>query len=105
MKKTWETIREVLGTQKHREDIPDFFRGAGSIITGSKNIANGFNDFFSGIGPELANKIQPSGTNFSDYLGDRVQDDFIFGRVTPELVNEIVGKSPAVVLTTSRLNY
>ena len=82
MKKTWETIREVLGTQKHREDI----------ITGSSNIAEGFNEFFSGIGPELADKIEPSGVNFGDYLGDRVEDDFIFCRVTPDLVTEIAGK-------------
>lgn len=92
MKKTWETIREVLGTQKHREDIPDFFQTKGKIITGSSNIAEGFNDFFSGIGPELADKIEPSGVNFGDYLGDRVEDDFIFCRVTPDLVTEIAGK-------------
>lgn len=45
MKKTWETIREVIGTKKHRENIPDFFKQNGNIITGALEIAEGFNSF------------------------------------------------------------
>ena len=92
MKQTWDTIREVLGTKKCKSDIPDFFRDKGKIITGAGNIAEGFNDFFSGIGPELANKIPMTDGNYSDYLGDWTEENFIFGQVTPELVTEIAGK-------------
>ena len=48
MRKTWETIREVTGTKKYRENIPAYFRKNGALI------AEGFNEFFANIGPELA---------------------------------------------------
>ena len=92
LRKTWETLREILGIQKNRINILDFFRHGGQTIEGSKNIADGFNDFFSNIGPELANHIQPSTTEFSSFLGKRVETDFIFCRVTPELILSISQK-------------
>ena len=38
IKKTWDTIREVIGKRKHRENLPDFFRDNGSILTEAKDI-------------------------------------------------------------------
>ena len=52
--KNWETIRELIGKNKNKIYIPDFFRNGDVTISGDKNIADGFNDFFSSIGPELA---------------------------------------------------
>ena len=54
LRKTWETIRELIGKNKNKIYIPDFFRNGDVTISGDKNIADGFNDFFSSIGPELA---------------------------------------------------
>ena len=58
IKKTWDTIRELLGRKKHKIDIPDFFRLNGQTLIGSKNIAQSFNNFFANIGPELARSIE-----------------------------------------------
>ena len=57
MRKSWDTIREVLGTKKRKENIPDFFQNNNELITGTLNIAEGFNKFFAGIGPKLAKEI------------------------------------------------
>ena len=92
MRKTWVTIREVIGTKKHRINIPDFFRNNGELITNCDEIAEGFNEFFSGIGPELAASITPGDKIYSDYLGTPVVDNFIFARVTPQIIFDLAGK-------------
>ena len=51
IKKTWEVIREVIGKKKNRESLPDFFRDNGEILTDIVDIAEGFNSFYSSIGP------------------------------------------------------
>ena len=92
MRKTWETIREVIGKKKHRENIPAFFKQNGNTITGALEIAEGFNSFFAGIGPELADSITPSNINFDSFLSPGIDEEFIFKRITPESLTEIVGK-------------
>jgi hypothetical protein len=54
IKQTWSVIREVTGIKKQKDQIPDFFKSNGQIITDYLEIANGFNSFFSQIGPNLA---------------------------------------------------
>ena len=71
-RKTWDTLREVLGSKKKRANIPDYFKNNGAIISGSKDIAEGFNSFFAGIGPKLANSIGPSNLSFEDFLGSKI---------------------------------
>ena len=88
IKKTWDTLREIIGKHKNRINIPDFFCQGGKTITGSKNIAEGFNDFFANIGPELANSIPPSTVEFSSYLGESIKNNFTFCKVTPGLILE-----------------
>lgn len=68
-RKTWITIRSIVGGKKHRESIPEYFKHNNKILSDSMEIAEGFNKFFSGIGPELASSIQKSNKNFQDYLG------------------------------------
>ena len=62
------------------------------IIYGDKNIADGFNDFFSSIGQELASKIPTSNKHFSSFLGKKINSNFIFCQVTPELLIDTAGK-------------
>ena len=91
MRKTWETIREVIGKHKNKIYIPEYFCNGEETILGDKNIAEGFNNFFSSIGPDLAKIIPPSAGNFSSFLGKKVDANFIFCQVTPELLTKIAG--------------
>ena len=54
--------------------IPDTFIKNNKKITDRKHIANGFNDFFVNVGPNLAKGIQTPSTNIKmqDYLGPSV---------------------------------
>ena len=63
MGRTWE----VIGTKKHRENIPEFVKQNGNTITGA---LEGFKSFFAGIGPELDGSITitPSNINFESFL-------------------------------------
>ena len=45
-KKTWSTINEVLGRVKNVNDMPKRFISNGNVLSGSLEIAEGFNDFF-----------------------------------------------------------
>ena len=88
MKKSWDTIFHLIGNRKNKQDLPDYFLKNGNKIIGDENIANGFNDFFSTIGSELAEKIGNSSAKFSDFLGNPVKDNFSFCKVTPSIIEE-----------------
>ena len=92
IKRTWDVIREVIGKRKHRENLPDFFKHNGTILTEAKDIAEGFNGFFAGIGPELASKFTVNNNKFRTYLGNAIDENFIFTTLTYDMINEVAGK-------------
>ena len=66
-KETWKVIREIIGTNKQKDQLPEFFKCNGQVISDYMEIANGFNNFFSQVGPDLASEIGPSDKNYNDY--------------------------------------
>ena len=64
-KKTWTVIREIIGTKKEKSQLPDFFKENENIITDYLEIANGFNDFFSQVGPSFLLDENTVSFNFS----------------------------------------
>jgi len=91
-KKTWEVVREVLGSVKDKSNIPSYFSDNGSIIQGSYNIAQGFNNFFCEIGPKLAESIPSSSKSYKDYLGNEIEENFVFKNITIDAILDIGGK-------------
>ena len=75
-------IREVIGTKKQKDQIPQFFIHNGQFINDYLEIANGFNTFFSQVGPNLASDIPQSDTTFKDYLPDSNPIMFEFSRIS-----------------------
>ena len=75
-------IREVIGSKKQKDQIPDFFRQNGQIISEYLDIANGFNSFFTGIGPKLAADIEASNIGFESFLTERNSASFKFARIS-----------------------
>ena len=92
IKKTWATINEVLGREKSRESLPNHFISNGHILSDSFDIAQGFNDFFSNVGPELAAQIPQSGKDFTEYLSEEVKENFIFANITDDIIYENIKK-------------
>lgn len=87
--KTWQTIREVLGSFKDKSEIPEFFIENGDIIKGDLNIAEGFNKFFSSIGSKLSSEIPVRNGSFKAYLKNEVEENFVFKQITSESLLEI----------------
>ena len=81
-KQTWSVIREILGTKKQKDQIPDFFRDNGEMISEYLDIANGFNSFFAGIGPKLASEIGNSNIDYKTFLPDNNPVSFEFSRIS-----------------------
>ena len=67
LKKTWGVLNDLLGNNR-KKPLPDCFNINGSVITDPQQIADGLNDYFVNIGPNLASNIPSTSTNFSDFL-------------------------------------
>ena len=57
IRKTWDTLKKVINKKTFKPDFPSNFLHDGVEITGSKNIADKFNEYFTEIGPKLARSI------------------------------------------------
>ena len=91
-KKTWQTINEILGRGKNVSDIPKSFVSNEKILSGSLEIAEGFNDFFINIGPSLAKTIPKSKKHFSEYLNEPCNENFVFANVNHEIITAALSK-------------
>ena len=81
-KQTWAVIREVIGSNKQKDQLPNLFKQNGQLIYDTMEIANGFNNFFAGIGPKLASDIEPSDINFESFLGNPNPTSFEFSKIS-----------------------
>jgi hypothetical protein len=93
MKKTWNIINELIHKRKKKSsNLPAQFLRNNAIIKGNLNIANGFNDYFINVGPNLADKItndNPS-IKFSHYMDDNINDSIFLDPVTElEILNVV----------------
>ena len=56
IKKTWETINDVMNRER-KSELPESFNINGQPIKDHKIIANQFNSYFSNIGNKLSSEI------------------------------------------------
>ena len=64
----------------------------GQFINDYLEIANGFNTFFSQVGPKLASGIPQSDTYFKDYLPNSNTETFVFSRISEIDILKICNK-------------
>ena len=69
-KETWKIIKSLLNKNSQKSYYPSEFKNNGSTISGNKNIAEYFNQFFVNIGPSLVRTIPTCNASFVSYLGD-----------------------------------
>ena len=86
MKKTWDLIRDILGKQKKDFIFPETFFHEGKVYTGNDDISNGFNEFFCNIGSNLANELGESSKDFTEFLDDPIEQNFIFANIDPSII-------------------
>ena len=66
-KQVWKTINNLL-VKQNKQTVVNELDIEGEILTNPQDIAEGFNDYFSKIGPNLASKIGTSNCNFENYI-------------------------------------
>ena len=52
LKKTWDTLKEIMKKNTFKSDFSSSFVHEGVEITGTKNIDDKFNEYFTEIGPK-----------------------------------------------------
>ena len=92
MKKTWSTIDETLNRKRKFTDYPAEFFYNNRTIRGLKDIANSFNEYFSGIGPSLSENIDVSGLDksYKEYLTSSVDTQFSFTPISKNKTLKII---------------
>ena len=98
-KTTWNIVNELLCTHKRKPNIrlPDHLTidtdNAMSVnYNNPQEIVNGFNEFFTNIGPRLASKIELSGKSYMDFLSQPSDYSFfLFPTTDCEVVNLLRG--------------
>ena len=71
-RKTWSTLNEILNKSQNTRTFPDYFTADANQASDQFIIVNKFNEYFTNIGPELANQINKSGNkNVKDYLNTK----------------------------------
>ena len=71
MKNTWKLLNGVMNRKMKESNFVSHFNYNDEEIYDKQDIANGFNDFFVNIGPELANKIvSPENNDVLQYMND-----------------------------------
>ena len=83
MMKTLLTINDIVNRNKNKTSLPDVVTVNGKQVTDKATIANHFNNFFTNIRPELANKMHnPINVYFKKYLSVKHNSEFSFKRST-----------------------
>ena len=90
MKDTWKILNEVVNGKKSSKKPPHYFKINGLDVSSPTEIANYFCDYFTNIGPNLANKITASSRSHQSYLSGNFVNSIFFEAVTETEVIAIV---------------
>ena len=77
LKKTWKGIKSVINIKAASDSLPSSMLINENSESDPKKIAEGFNSFFSSIAGKLQDNIHSVNTDFTKYLSDRVNTNFV----------------------------
>ena len=72
---TWKILNEVINKRKNKPTYPEYLIKNNKRISKKDYIANGFNNFFTNVGPNLAKNIPlpKNDTTIYDYLEENIE--------------------------------
>ena len=88
--KTWKILNILIGKINNKNEVTSFFNINGTLTNDKYLISNGFCDFFSNVGPNLAAKIPDSNMFFTDFLNDHHPGSIFLAPTDPEEVFKIL---------------
>jgi hypothetical protein len=83
IKTTWKTLNEIINKKPRKKSLPSVFIANNQNIVNPLNIANRFCDYFTNIGPNLANNIPASSQIPSSYLTGNFCKLIVFSTSSP----------------------
>ena len=86
--KTWKVLKNIIGKERNHSNNKLSFCIDNIMVTESADIANGFNDFFVSIGPQLADKISCT-VNPVSYLVS-IENSIVFPEISCAEVKYII---------------
>jgi hypothetical protein len=112
---TWEVLGRCWVVERRRGVRWGFFRKDGMGLTSKVEVADGFCEFYSQVGPKLVTKIKREREGaFLFYMGDRIGESLFWRPTTPLEIEELCGSldphkgmgldevSPRVIKTVAR---
>ena len=90
IKKTWQIMKTVINKNRVKHIHAKFKLSDGSITSDKCLISEKFNDFFVGIGPNLAKKIPSQNLSPLKYMGQPLLQSMFLSVVTPDEVKKII---------------
>jgi hypothetical protein len=92
-RKLWKIINSACGRKGNVRFTPTkLIRENSEVITGDKELADAFNKYFCGIGPNLAAKIQPSAVHPLAYLSELPNRNMPYFDLKPVCVDVVLKK-------------
>ncbi len=83
IKTTWKILNEIINKKTRKKSLPSVFIANNQNIDNPLNIANRFCDYFTNIGPNLANNIPASSQISSSYLTGNFVNSLFFSTSSP----------------------
>ena len=91
IKGTWMTIKQIINRSDKIREFPKYFNIDNIEVSNPTEIATKFNDYFTEIGPKLAESIlPPQGRYFTDYLKTPAQINLNFTDIDEKTVLDII---------------
>ena len=90
MKRSWSLIKTILYRGSKTKIQNKFALSNGDVVTDRNIICEKFNNFFTGIGPSLANAIPDQDKTPKSYLSDRLTNTIFLYAVTEKEIEKIV---------------
>ena len=95
LSKTWSAINNLLNRNNTKSSLPDYIIDNNNTITDPLDIANRLNDFFTNVGPNLANEIIYDGQKkYSDYIGLPFDKNFKFQEIDETYPKHVINTLP-----------
>ena len=95
IKKTWQTISDIMNRKHTNTTYPEFFEINGVKIMDKIEIANKFNQYFTNIGPDLANNVSHSSEKeVDDFLLHKPKCELKFNQIDENHKNKIIQNLP-----------
>ena len=107
LKKTWAVVKQVL-TKKQTQQTFKTMKDSDGIYSHPNQIAMTFNNFFTNIGPSLANNLPPQCESHRKFMTDTYINSFLLSPTSPSEISSTVSslrnsKSEGLMAYASRL--